>query len=93
MLNLTNVTWQKYIKNSLDAAAFNKSNQHGYYAMDYVLRSPVYNATSLAYDYTNMTDLMLIAINTQSCYTLNFELMRERNDSGAQMKWLEGKLA
>lgn len=56
--------------------------KYGYYSKNLTLKNG-----------KKVSNTKVIAINTMSCYYLNFELLKSRYDPGDELAWLEKELA
>eukprot|EP00347_Sterkiella_histriomuscorum_P016216 403354044 len=68
-------------KDWLDDQALEQFKQQGYFAQNLKLK-----------DGRIFENVVLISLNTQSCYLFNFYLWAQRNDPGGQLDWLNKTL-
>eukprot|EP00347_Sterkiella_histriomuscorum_P021519 403333694 len=71
------------LRTSINDTARAEFTNYGYYS--------VFNMNKNSRTST-LQNVMLIVLNTMSCYTYNSGTLRDANDAGSQLAWLEGRL-
>lgn len=76
----------------INAEAVAKFKEFGYYALYEYIHTIKLNSRSNPIAPLYKSDMTLLFLNTNACNNKNLELMKETDDVGGQLKWLEEEL-